>query len=435
MNTLDEVHVRLDEYIGIILASTSLLPHDLDTPFSRYNSVNFIPGPQDIHFIDAVVSERNSQFSGLSCQISRVESAMSKLSAICTKLEESRSRVRKSMLAHKALTSSARRIPPEVLGEIFYHCLPKTPYITPRDVECPMVLTHVCRHWRDVAMSTPRLWSSITIHLQKAVSSEYRPGYDAWLARAKSVSTAIRVLNDIDMSEVDVTCLSSVVDWLRPFITRCGDFWWHGPSLPGLFATETDPRLERLRITSRGSPSVHMPGPAKHLRSVHLQHLNHGLQSLEAFTLPWDQLSELHMHFALFSSSVFLRLLQLGTSLRNIAVSCLSADEEQLRELRVSAPGSITNYSLRRIEIKVIRAGLDDLFDALVLPGLEELEICFCYRERDPWPHTQFMSLLARSRCPLKKLTIRSNKNALPYFAEYKEALPSLSIFTATPPS
>ncbi|KIK99188.1 hypothetical protein PAXRUDRAFT_30674 [Paxillus rubicundulus Ve08.2h10] len=429
MNILDEVHVRLDEYT---------LPRDLelDTSFSRYHSVNFNPGPQDIHFIDAIVSERNSQISGLSYQISRVESAMSKLAAICSKLEESRSRVRQSMLAHQALTSSARRIPPEVLGELFYHCLPKTPYITPRDVECPMALTLVCRHWRDVAMSTPRLWSSITIHLQKAVSSKCRPGYDAWLARAKSVPTAIRVLNDIDMSEVDAACLSSLVDWLRPLITRCRDFWWHGPSLPGLFATETNLALEQLRITSpRGSPSVCMPGPAKHLRSVYLQYLNHCLQSLDAVIFPWDQLTDLHMHFALFSSSVFLRLLQLGTSLRNIVVSCLCADEEQLRELPLRAPGSITNYSLRRIEVKVIRAGLDHLFDALVLPALEELEICFCYRERDPWPHTQFMSLLARSRCPLKKLTIRSNQNALPYFVEYKEVLPSLSIFTSAPPS
>ncbi|KAF9225970.1 hypothetical protein BS17DRAFT_750466 [Gyrodon lividus] len=436
MNALDEVHLRLDEYIGLILASTSLLPQDLETRFSRYNSVNFVPGPQDLNFIDAIVSERNSQLSRLSCKIVRVESAIRKLITIRTKLEESRCHVHQSLLAHQALTSSARHIPPEVLGEIFYHCLPKTPYITPRDVECPMVLTHVSRHWRAVALSTPRLWSSITIHLQKAVLSECRPGYGAWLARAKSVPSAIRVLNDIDMSDADLTTLASVVQWLRPLITHCSDFWWHGPSLPGLFITETDLPLERLRITShRGSPSVYIPGPAKRLRSAHLQYLHHGLQSLDKVIVPWDQLTELNMHFALFSSSVFLRLLHLCTSLRNIVVSCLCADEEELSELLAIVPGSITHHTLRRIEIRVIRSGLEHLFDSLVLPALEELDICFCYRERDLWPHTQFMSLLARSRCPLRKLTIRSNKNALPHFAEYKEALPSLSIFTSTPPS
>ncbi|KIJ61868.1 hypothetical protein HYDPIDRAFT_30936 [Hydnomerulius pinastri MD-312] len=438
MEALNEVQVCLDEYLRV--ASTSLSastpPKDLETPFSQYNSVNFVPGPKDIAFIDGVVSDRNSQLLGLACEISRVESTIWKLANIRAQLEESRSHVRQSMLTHQALTSPARRLPPEVLGEIFYRCLPRTPYITPRDVECPMVLTKVCHYWRAVAMSTPRLWSSVTIHLQRVTKVEFRPGYDAWLAKAKSVPLAVRVLNDIDASDADSICISSVVEWLRPLITRCGDFWWHGPSLQGLFANVTDPRLERLRITSlRGSPSVFMPGPATYLRSAYLQCLNHDLQSLGTMTLPWEQLTELNMHFALFSSSVFLHLLRLCTGLRNVTASCLCADEEQLEELRGTTPGSIINYSLRRIEIKVIRAGLDLLFDALVLPALEELEICFCYRERDAWPHVQFMSLLARSRCPLKKLVIRSNKNALSYFAEYKQALPSLSIYTAAPPS
>ncbi|KAF9239821.1 hypothetical protein BU15DRAFT_61745 [Melanogaster broomeanus] len=387
MSALDEVHVRLDEYLG--LASTSFLPNDLETPFSTHISfVNFVPGPQDIPFIDAVVSERNSQLSGLSCQIAQVESAMSKLVALRARLEESRSCVRDSMMAHHTLTSSVRRIPPEVLGEIFYHCLPGTPFLTPRNAECPMVLTQVCHLWRAVAMSSPRLWSSVTIHLQKALCTEILPGYDTWLARAKGVPLSIRVLNNVD-----------------------------------IVVTTTHITLPRFVVPR--SLSTGVAGYGKGPRP--------STSSLDAVTLPWDQLTELNIHCPLVSGSVFLRILQLCNNMRSIVASCLCADEEGLSELSATAPGSITHHSLRRIEIKVIRAGVDQLFDALVLPALEELDICFCSRERDPWPHAQFMSLLTRSRCPLKQLTIRSNKNAVPHFAEYKKALPSLSICTSTP--
>ena len=472
MDILQAIHVQLDEYLGKVRSSlpgsdgaivshafvttgnrhpvwsvTSSLsqtlltivlvqqPGDLDTPFSKFSTINVVPGHQDILLIDAIVSERNTQLSTLALQMANVDTAFRKLAAIRAKLEENSAHVRRSLLAHQALTSSARRIPPEVLGEVFYHCLPKTPYITPRDVESPMVLARVCRHWRAVAMSTPRLWSTLSVHLQKIDCEAYRRGCEAWLARAKSVPLAVRIINDINMFATDSTLVPSVVHWLRPFIAQSNDIWWHGPSLPNLFVSDarTD-LLERFRITSyRDDPSIHFPGPAKRLRSASLQCLTYDLQSLDGIKLPWDSLVELNMHFTLFSSTVFVQLLTRCSHLRTLVASCLSADEVQLGALRALSPGSITHPWLRRIEIKVIRAGLDAIFGALTLPALEELDVCFCYREGDAWPHAAFMEMLGRSRCALKRLTVRSNRNAVSYFGEYMEAMPGLAIFTSAP--
>lgn len=384
--------------------------------------------------IDAIVSERKTQISILALQMANVDTAIRKLAAIQAKLEENSAHVRGSLLAHKALTSPARRIPPEILGEVFYHCLSKTPYITPRDVESPMVLARVCRHWREVAISTPRLWSSLSIYLHRTACKAYRRGCESWLGRAKSVSLTLRVLNDVNMFAAEPTSLSSVVQWLRPLIGQSSDLWWHGPSLPALFVpdTETDLPIQRLRITAhRETPSIHFPGPATRLRSASLQCLNYDLQSLDKINLPWDSLVELNMHFALFSSPLFVQLLTRCGHLRTLVVSCLSVDEGPLRVLRTLAPGSITHTRLRRIEVKVIRAALDAIFAALTLPALEDLDVCFCYRERDPWPHAAFMDMVERSRCPLKRLTVRSNKNAVPYFGEYKAAMPGLAVYTS----
>ncbi|RDB14881.1 hypothetical protein Hypma_016515 [Hypsizygus marmoreus] len=56
-------------------------------------------------------------------------------------------------------------LPPELLGEIFIHCLSSMQglYITIRDA--PMLLCQICGHWRQVALSLPVLWSNFRCNL------------------------------------------------------------------------------------------------------------------------------------------------------------------------------------------------------------------------------------------------------------------------------
>ncbi|KAJ7166746.1 hypothetical protein C8R46DRAFT_1271683, partial [Mycena filopes] len=48
-------------------------------------------------------------------------------------------------------------IPVEITAEILGHCLPDTP-APPSLRIAPMMLTRICRQWRNIACSTPRLW-------------------------------------------------------------------------------------------------------------------------------------------------------------------------------------------------------------------------------------------------------------------------------------
>ncbi|TRM64060.1 hypothetical protein BD626DRAFT_264791 [Schizophyllum amplum] len=61
---------------------------------------------------------------------------------------------------HDALTAPCRRLPPELLSEIFLLALPerwKDEYAGKRSLG----YARVCRSWRDVASKTPRLWSRL----------------------------------------------------------------------------------------------------------------------------------------------------------------------------------------------------------------------------------------------------------------------------------
>ncbi|KAJ7024842.1 hypothetical protein C8F04DRAFT_901392, partial [Mycena alexandri] len=47
-------------------------------------------------------------------------------------------------------------LPVEVTTEVFFRCLPENPVLSGK--LAPMLLGRICRQWRDVACSTPRLW-------------------------------------------------------------------------------------------------------------------------------------------------------------------------------------------------------------------------------------------------------------------------------------
>ncbi|KAJ6502015.1 hypothetical protein C8R45DRAFT_975108 [Mycena sanguinolenta] len=66
-------------------------------------------------------------------------------------------------------------LPLELLAEIFYFCLPfhdERPHIPDPD-DAPLVLCAVCRQWGNVALTTPRLWSSICFDLSTVGYSGY----------------------------------------------------------------------------------------------------------------------------------------------------------------------------------------------------------------------------------------------------------------------
>ncbi|KDQ61992.1 hypothetical protein JAAARDRAFT_104759, partial [Jaapia argillacea MUCL 33604] len=60
----------------------------------------------------------------------------------------------------KSLSAPIRRLPPEVLSEIFQHFVTSDIIdLEPYERFClPLRLTHICCYWRKLAMSTPSLW-------------------------------------------------------------------------------------------------------------------------------------------------------------------------------------------------------------------------------------------------------------------------------------
>lgn len=64
---------------------------------------------------------------------------------------------------HRALTSPIRRIPQEILQEIFIHCLPTDHNAIMSAHEAPLMLGRICSSWRSISISMPRLWTTVHV--------------------------------------------------------------------------------------------------------------------------------------------------------------------------------------------------------------------------------------------------------------------------------
>jgi hypothetical protein len=187
--------------------------------------------------------------------------------------------------------------------------------------------------------------------------------------------------------------------------------------------------LSRFQVTfHKANFPVFIPSPTPQLRSAVLQSHTYDLRSLRSVDLPWHQLLELKIQFALVSSAAFLQVIRLCTQVQRVSVSSICVDVSPQTDLQPFPLIGTVNHSIRRLEVNVIRAGLGSLFEALTLPALEELVIRFCSPDGHPWPHKQFSVFVTRSKCPLKWLTIHRNKGAESYLTEYLKMLPGLKM-------
>ncbi|KAF7324911.1 hypothetical protein MKEN_00533300 [Mycena kentingensis (nom. inval.)] len=151
--------------------------------FSKYDArlgTNYVPS-------DLEVSEINSNIDSYRPELQVIEFQIQQLS-------QRRSVLHAYVDAHGALVQWIRRIPREILEEIFFKCLPedRDPSLHPRDA--PILLCQVCSSWRAVALSTPRIWASLHISFAfVAWRKDYTQVVADWLARSRSLPLSLSI--------------------------------------------------------------------------------------------------------------------------------------------------------------------------------------------------------------------------------------------------
>ncbi|KAG1750543.1 uncharacterized protein EDB91DRAFT_1217229 [Suillus paluster] len=112
------------------------------------------------------------------------------MNSIDQQLVEKKERIAKSMNLHQGLVSPLWRLPTEILAQIFHHCLPdfrhwERDYPSPHPTRsAPILLTRICRRWRDVVVGMPSFWCNL--YLSKRRKWEQAAFcYTSWLERTQ----------------------------------------------------------------------------------------------------------------------------------------------------------------------------------------------------------------------------------------------------------
>ena len=79
------------------------------------------------------------------------------------KLQALRAKLTMDIEDHRSLLSPIHHLPIDILQEIFAACLPTTHNPVVSRHEAPLLLTRVCKNWRNIMLSTPHFWSAIHI--------------------------------------------------------------------------------------------------------------------------------------------------------------------------------------------------------------------------------------------------------------------------------
>ncbi|OAX37663.1 hypothetical protein K503DRAFT_692975, partial [Rhizopogon vinicolor AM-OR11-026] len=107
--------------------------------------------------IDAILTERQEQLNAVLRNIPALDTVMNKIQNTCQQLVKDQHIVH-SMNLHRGYKSALWRLPVEILNQIFVHCLPETDHWRISPEEAPILLTKICRQWREVVVNMPSLW-------------------------------------------------------------------------------------------------------------------------------------------------------------------------------------------------------------------------------------------------------------------------------------
>ncbi|KAG2002518.1 hypothetical protein CC2G_004702 [Coprinopsis cinerea AmutBmut pab1-1] len=211
------------------------------SPFQQHLGTNYVPSAAQLQDISAFVKQSDARLAELNAELAV--------------LLEKRDKLKESIDGHKALLSITRRLPTDIMQNIFNWTLPPFAFNTTMDPsDSPLLLTRVCRSWREIAINLPHLWSAIHIPIP-AFPTHYShvPGFNgedgtlteeqqevldlevtkwisrmehrkalvkAWLSRAKGTNLSISLVVGRGEDHATEAYFKEMIDIIRPYSTQ-----------------------------------------------------------------------------------------------------------------------------------------------------------------------------------------------------------------------
>ncbi|KAJ7114107.1 hypothetical protein C8R44DRAFT_881652 [Mycena epipterygia] len=127
-----------------------------ESPFTTKLGTNYCPKDEEVAEINALLVEPTLRLERLADEIADMQKALDKLTT-------ERDSLAAYVADHMTLLSPVRRLPLDIIQEIFVACIPTHRNCVMSASEAPVLLGRICSSWRAISLSTPRLWASLHV--------------------------------------------------------------------------------------------------------------------------------------------------------------------------------------------------------------------------------------------------------------------------------
>ncbi|RDB27473.1 hypothetical protein Hypma_004098 [Hypsizygus marmoreus] len=383
----------------------------MDTDESRYHhliSTNDEPPDLEVAEIQKIIAQRQSNLSELEIRIAELREMLQSLI-------ERRNHEEKIRSHFRAVVSPVRRLPRDILIEIFLFTRDwrKREYsrfnsigeflsdpVGPLPTPSALVITHVCSQWRHIALSAPMLWATINSDYVDPDPSgpEAGPYYDQylhmWLSRTGTRYPLDITFTGAYFGDHPETSLS----WLHPYMHRIRALHLQG-SLYGLPSSSFE-HLETLRMSDfyldDHPDDIQVSFPS--LRRLIVQ--GDGELIPDPF-IPWPQLTHLILDGQMVDPPMLRDILSQSTALVKLH---LGMPEDSATVFTTTDDEHIL---MPHVETLIIGGGIYWLLACLTLPKLTTLRANLSL-----WPAALYYAFRSRSSFSLKSLTLDGTMEA-----------------------
>lgn len=344
------------------------------------------PNDQEAAVVRKALTGSLEKIGALDGEISHLQNRLATLSLERRKLSA-------FIKGHRSLLSPARRLLPEILQEIFHHCLPTAHNAVMSVDEAPLVLGRVCSQWRQVAYSTPKLWASIHIvaTVPDRLGMARRHFISAWLSRSGTLPLSISmfVYESGPPLLLKAPIAKSYLDLLALYAHRWQSIHFNCVSVDPMkffnrFRATDVPLLESLYIDgTHYSPESFEVSPLSKENSILQAPLLHDLSMSPYYPhilelrVRWEDITGLDLQESwTLDFGVVTKVLALCPNLRNCAVSGLTpGDEGPLVPPKSEMTGLVLPklQALRVMNNSFYSDNTFRLFENLITPALRHL--------------------------------------------------------------
>jgi hypothetical protein len=367
-------------------------------PIASLLKTNKPPIASDVSAIHRAISKTEFDISNLDCQISQAVANLNDL-------RHKRAQDERQLKTLKGIMHPIRRTPPELLAAIFVLTLPRQWQLWSSSIlgsesswyrKAVLLPGRVCRLWRDISLTTPRLWSNISITL-KGESCEAEVNLvDTWLSRTGQLPLSIEIYvqkNEVIFKHsIPSALIASCARW-RYLQLSCSSSWLRSGVLDGVRN-----RLSSLQVLvgeAMGSldwctQTTDLFEDAPQIRCYRFRYGT----LISPSSLRWAQLTDLSIN-----EGVLWQCYQILSLAQNLITCSLSAT---VGSLAFPLP-RLCHPHLRSISIEQ-SSNYGNIQDYLILPALSKLQYTTKW-SFDPTQST-LVAFLSRSACSLKRLVL-----------------------------